>query len=287
MDERDEVGDRPALGTEIVLRIGRRQRVAEGRFHLREEVKEGGVEALVPIIGEEELAEGAEEIAVALQPERVALVEGEDEGGRHHRPRHAGHALDHADEAFVVADRAVAIGVIAQLVEVEDELDVVRLDLGERCLGRAEIGHEGGKQAAEIREGDRLRIGVLGHRQAHDRNQERGRRLQAVAVEALREMLDGAHETDRAEAEPGFVVHRILGEDRGELGLAGGKAACLEMACREPGGCLVRGGGRGKGQRKSRSRQGEPGSFIEIIRCLLMGTPSPSRMATGPERAAW
>ena len=100
-------------------------------------------------------------------------------------------------------------------------------------------------------------------------------------------MLDGAHETDRAEPEPGFVVGGILGEDRRKLGLAVGERARFEMACGELGGCLVRGGRRGKGQRKSRSRQGESGSYRPDHPLSPHENPSPSRLAFRPERAVW
>src|SRR6516164_10546180 len=84
-------------------------------------MEEGRIETFMPIVGEKEVAERHEEVAVAPQPERVALVELELERGWHHRSRHTGHPLEYTGQAAVVADDAVATDVIVDLVEVEDE----------------------------------------------------------------------------------------------------------------------------------------------------------------------
>ncbi len=95
---------------------------------------EGRIEALVPVMRDDEVAEAHQHMAVAAEPERVALVEGEGELHRHRVARHAGHLLHDGDEAFVLEHLAVAVDVIVDLAEVEPELDL-RPDADQRLLG--------------------------------------------------------------------------------------------------------------------------------------------------------
>ena len=81
---------------------------------------EAVVEALVPVIGEQELGEGEEYVAVAAKPRGVAAIEGDDDGALLHVGGvDAEDARDDRDQLLVLADRAVAVGIVAHLGEVE------------------------------------------------------------------------------------------------------------------------------------------------------------------------
>ena len=147
MEERDEVGDRRAFRIHRVVVVGGGERVGEGRFHLREEVEERRLEALVPVVGDDEVAEAHQDVDVAAKPERVALVEGEGEVGRHRVARHAGDLLDDGDEALVLEDLAVAVDVVVELAEVEPELHL-GADADQRLLGEARSRREAGDAGA-------------------------------------------------------------------------------------------------------------------------------------------
>ena len=136
-------------------------------------MEEARLEALLPVIGEDELAEGHQRMGVAVEPEHVALVEGEDSDAGMRR-RNAGDPFEHRDEALVLEDLAVAIDVVAELAQVEDQLDVVGLmpasvSSASRKVVRRNLAMRPRKSWKVMRFG----IGVLGDRQADDRQEER------------------------------------------------------------------------------------------------------------------
>ena len=81
---------------------------------------EAVVETLVPVIGEQEFGEGEQHVAVAAKPRGVAAIEGDDDGPLLHVGGvDAEDARDDRDQLLVLADSAVAVGVVAHLGEVE------------------------------------------------------------------------------------------------------------------------------------------------------------------------
>src|SRR6476469_3924656 len=114
MEEGYQIGD---VGE--VVRAGSVEGAREGQVRFREEKVEGIFEALVPIMGEKEIAGRDHQVAVTAEPEGVAAVEGEGERGGHVVGADAGNPFDNGKEALIIIGLAVAVDVVADLSQVE------------------------------------------------------------------------------------------------------------------------------------------------------------------------
>src|SRR5580704_1593322 len=104
--------------------------------------------------------------------------------------------------------------------------------------------------------GQRLGRRVGGNRHPQYRDDLVGRRAQAIAILPLSEMFERLCKTDHSETEPGFIVLRVGGDARRQVGLAGLEMAALQGLPRDIRGDSREGGtGRQPGQSQ---RQREP-----------------------------
>jgi hypothetical protein len=183
-------------------------------------------------VGEGELAQGREQVAVALQPEGVAAVEAEGEGlghpsqflvgrGRQFRgtdvsgPGRPGERGLHSPQGLGLARLAVAVEIEPDAAERERQRDLAGTDACQRFFRGREVDEERGEHRPRVGVGDLRRVGIRRHGQPQKRHHPGEPVIwpeSPVAMERLAKPLDCAEKLRHPEAEAGLVVIGMSGE---------------------------------------------------------------------------
>ncbi len=217
---------------------------------------EGGLEGELPIMRQREGGHRRQQVAIALQPGRVALVEVDGEIGHlgvaHARHHHPADRHQEIGQAVHLGHRAVAVDVEPHLAHVERQVEGLGPDPRQRGVGGGKLRHEVLQHRAQTRIGDRLGRRVGRHRkpQERQRDQATGRahivfRGKAIAMEPVAQPLDRLQELRRTQRElrlpvgagaRGGLVRQVdrrgdvsLGQPRG-IGLGEGRVGTRRRA---------------------------------------------------------
>jgi hypothetical protein len=159
-------------------------------------------------------------------------------------------------EGLRIVGFAVAAEIESDRIEINDDLGLGIRHRRQRGLDLREIIEQRLQTLPLGFIGQRLGRRVGGNRHPQYRDDLVGRRAQAIAILPLSEMFERLCKTDHSETEPGFIVLRVGGDARRQVGLAGLEMAALQGLPRDIRGDSREGGtGRQPGQSQ---RQREP-----------------------------
>jgi hypothetical protein len=158
--------DVPGVGASTVDQCLKRQ------IRPRKQRVEAMVETLMPVMGEEEIAERHQQVAIAAQPGRIAAVEVDDEL-RHLFRRQVRRPIDlpvELPQRLRVGCRTVAVRIEADQADRQRQLYGGIVDLRQGSLRNGEVIGELPDHGAGLIVGQRLGIGIVGHGQPEERH---------------------------------------------------------------------------------------------------------------------